>query len=168
MLYDEQLPPSLLQRLASGMARIIDPPLKLALRHYVKLYSEVEKPVVVDKGNYLISLGSTTIDLMAGPTSINVQCYENFQPVALMIPPAVASIFSIVDIKVGKNSQMLSTKTLPATFFSYPDGTPILLQMEKVKCGDWIRLTVASTIPSAVGLKEFTGVLLGRPCHRES
>ena len=47
-----------------------------------------------------------------------IQARSPFRPESIVIPEAVARNFMIEDVKVGKNSQFLSVRPIPATLFS--------------------------------------------------
>src|SRR5512147_744539 len=66
---------------------------------------------------YALGLGSTSV---AGSSSanINVQPQVIFRPERLVVPSNLAVDFLITDIKVGKNSQLVSTGALPAVMFT--------------------------------------------------
>ena len=68
-----------------------------------------------------------------GPTEISCMSEVHLQtqpsivvrPSHLYVPPNIADDFSIVDLRIGKNSQFISVGALPASAFSVGRGSPI-------------------------------------------
>jgi hypothetical protein len=64
----------------------------------------------------LLGLGSTLV--RAGEAAnICVRSYTIFRSIRLEVPPDVASWFALTDIKVGKNSQLISPGAIPLSVF---------------------------------------------------
>jgi hypothetical protein len=91
--------------------------------------------------------------------NIRYQSLVSFRPMCLEIPRAIRKYFQIIDIKVGKNSQLLSAVPIPATVFSKEDGTPVLLKMDVTKPGYDIVLSVTNIDSSD---REFEATMFGQ------
>jgi hypothetical protein len=135
-------------------------PLKVALQltaKWLEELAELRRPPKAIKRNFILDCGKTSVAANS-KADINVQCYTYFRPTAVIIPSHIASSFSITDIKVGKNSQLLSTRPIPATSLAFADGTPIPLQMDVASPMMWITLSVLNTSDKAV---DFEATIVG-------
>jgi hypothetical protein len=105
---------------------------------------------------FALGLGSTNV---AGSSSanINVQPQVIFRPERLVIPSNVAPDFLITDIKVGKNSQLVSTGALPAVGFT-ETAFGVRLKMDTCQISMFVTLTVTN---QNVVAKNFQGMIIG-------
>lgn len=121
-------------------------PVRVMLELTSKRLEEMNGASSTSKGptqNFLVQFEKTKIT--KGMTA-NI-CYHSlvsFRPMCLEIPRAIREYFQIIDIRVGKNSQLLSAVPIPATVFSKEDGTPVLLKMDVAKPGYDIVLSVTN------------------------
>lgn len=65
-----------------------------------------------------------------------------FRPTTIYIPPDVAVHLEVVDIVVGKNSQLVSKDPLPASFFSEPKSTSVWLKTDTYQIGMDLKVCV--------------------------
>jgi hypothetical protein len=105
---------------------------------------------------YALGLGSTTV---AGNSSanINVQPQVIFRPERLVVPSNIAVDFLITDIKVGKNSQLVSTGALPAVMFT-ESAFGVRLKMDTAQISMFVTISVTNQNPQA---RNFQGGLVG-------
>jgi hypothetical protein len=105
---------------------------------------------------YALGLGSTSV---AGNSSanINVQPQVIFRPERLVVPSNIAVDFLITDIKVGKNSQLVSTGALPAVMFT-ENAFGVRLKMDTAQISMFVTISVTNQNPSA---RNFQGGLVG-------
>jgi len=105
---------------------------------------------------YALGLGSTPV---AGTSSanINVQPQVIFRPERLVVPSNIAVDFLITDIKVGKNSQLVSTGALPAVMFT-ENAFGVRLKMDTAQISMFVTISVTNQNPSA---RNFQGGLVG-------
>jgi hypothetical protein len=105
---------------------------------------------------YALGLGSTSV---AGNSSanINVQPQVIFRPERLVVPSNIAVDFLITDIKVGKNSQLVSTGALPAVMFT-ENAFGVRLKMDTAQISMFVTISVTNQNPNA---KNFQGGLVG-------
>ena len=105
---------------------------------------------------YALGLGSTSV---AGTSSanINVQPQVIFRPERLVVPSNLAMDFLITDIKVGKNSQLVSTGALPAVMFT-EQAFGVRLKMDTAQISMFV--TVSGTTPNPAA-RNFQGGLVG-------
>jgi hypothetical protein len=105
---------------------------------------------------YALGLGSTTV---AGQSSanINVQPQVIFRPERLVVPSNIAVDFLITDIKVGKNSQLVSTGALPAVMFT-ENAFGVRLKMDTAQISMFVTVSVTNQNPAA---RNFQGGLVG-------
>jgi hypothetical protein len=106
---------------------------------------------------YALGLGSTSV---AGTSSaiINVQPQVVFRPERLVIPASIAEDFLINDIKVGKNSQLVSTGALPAAAFTPGRSDANRLMMDTAQIAMFVTISVTNTTKKS---KNFQGVIFG-------
>lgn len=64
-----------------------------------------------------------------------------FRPDRLVVPASIAPYFLINDVKIGKNSQLISSTAIPAQAFAQ-DGTGVGLKMDTAQVSQLISLTV--------------------------
>lgn len=105
---------------------------------------------------YALGLGSTSV---AGTSSanINVQPQVIFRPERLVVPSNIAVDFLITDIKVGKNSQLVSTGALPAVMFT-ENAFGVRLKMDTAQISMFVTVSVTNQNPAA---RNFQGGLVG-------
>jgi hypothetical protein len=105
---------------------------------------------------YALGLGSTSV---AGSSSanINVQPQVIFRPERLVVPSNLAVDFLITDIKVGKNSQLVSTGALPAVMFTEV-AFGVRLKMDTCQISMFVTISVTNQNPSA---RNFQGGIVG-------
>jgi len=105
---------------------------------------------------YALGLGSTSV---AGNNSanINVQPQVIFRPERLVVPSNIAVDFLITDIKVGKNSQLVSTGALPAVMFT-ENAFGVRLKMDTAQISMFVTISVTNQNPAA---RNFQGGLVG-------
>jgi len=105
---------------------------------------------------YALGLGSTTV---AGNSSanINVQPQVIFRPERLVVPSNIAVDFLITDIKVGKNSQLVSTGALPAVMFT-ENAFGVRLKMDTAQISMFVTISVTNQNPQP---RNFQGGLVG-------
>ena len=105
---------------------------------------------------YALGLGSTSV---AGSSSanINVQPQVIFRPERLVVPSNIAVDFLITDIKVGKNSQLVSTGALPAVMFT-EQAFGVRLKMDTAQISMFVTISVTNQNASA---RNFQGGLVG-------
>lgn len=105
---------------------------------------------------YALGLGSTSV---AGNASanINVQPQVIFRPERLVVPSNIAVDFLITDIKVGKNSQLVSTGALPAVMFT-ENAFGVRLKMDTAQISMFVTISVTNQNANA---RNFQGGLVG-------
>ena len=105
---------------------------------------------------YALGLGSTSV---AGTSSanINVQPQVIFRPERLVVPSNLAVDLLITDIKVGKNSQLVSTGALPAVMFT-EQAFGVRLKMDTAQISMFVTVSVTNQNPAA---RNFQGGLVG-------
>lgn len=105
---------------------------------------------------YALGLGLTTVNGNSS-ANINVQPQVMFRPERLVVPSNVAVDFLITDIKVGKNSQLVSTGALPALMFT-ESAFGVRLKMDTAQISMFVTISVTNTNQNA---KSFAGGLVG-------
>jgi len=105
---------------------------------------------------YALGLGSTSV---AGSSSanINVQPQVIFRPERLVVPSNLAVDFLITDLKVGKNSQLVSTGALPAVMFTEV-AFGVRLKMDTCQISMFVTISVTNQNPAA---RNFQGGIVG-------
>jgi hypothetical protein len=105
---------------------------------------------------YALGLGSTSV---AGNSSanINVQPQVIFRPERLVVPSNLAIDFLLTDIKVGKNSQLVSTGALPAVMFTEV-AFGVRLKMDTCQISMFVTVSVTNQNPAA---RNFQGGIVG-------
>jgi hypothetical protein len=105
---------------------------------------------------YALGLGSTSVAGQAS-ANINVQPQVIFRPERLVVPSNIAVDFLITDIKVGKNSQLVSTGALPAVMFT-ENAFGVRLKMDTAQISMFVTISVTNQNPAA---RNFQGGLVG-------
>ena len=105
---------------------------------------------------YALGLGSTSVQGNAS-ANINVQPQVIFRPERLVVPSNIAVDFLITDIKVGKNSQLVSTGALPAVMFT-ENAFGVRLKMDTAQISMFVTISVTNQNPAA---RNFQGGLVG-------
>lgn len=105
---------------------------------------------------YALGLGSTSVPGSAS-ANINVQPQVIFRPERLVVPSNIAVDFLITDIKVGKNSQLVSTGALPAVMFT-ENAFGVRLKMDTAQISMFVTISVTNQNPNA---RNFQGGLVG-------
>ena len=105
---------------------------------------------------YALGLGSTSV-AGASSANINVQPQVIFRPERLVVPSNIAVDFLITDIKVGKNSQLVSTGALPAVMFT-EQAFGVRLKMDTAQISMFVTVSVTNQNPAA---RNFQGGLVG-------
>jgi hypothetical protein len=100
---------------------------------------------------YALGLGSTSVS-GSSSANINVQPQVIFRPERLVIPSNLAVDFLITDIKVGKNSQLVSTGALPAVMFTEV-AFGVRLKMDTCQISMFVTLSVTNQNPAARNLQ---------------
>ena len=105
---------------------------------------------------YALGLGSTSVPGNAS-ANINVQPQVIFRPERLVVPSNIAVDFLITDIKVGKNSQLVSTGALPAVMFT-ENAFGVRLKMDTAQISMFVTISVTNQNPNT---RNFQGGLVG-------
>jgi hypothetical protein len=105
---------------------------------------------------YALGLGSTSV-LGNSSANINVQPQVIFRPERLVVPSNLAVDFLITDIKVGKNSQLVSTGALPAVMFT-EQAFGVRLKMDTAQISMFVTVSVTN---QNVQARNFQGGLVG-------
>ncbi len=105
---------------------------------------------------YALGLGSTSVG-GNNSANINVQPQVIFRPERLVVPSNIAVDFLITDIKVGKNSQLVSTGALPAVMFT-ENAFGVRLKMDTAQISMFVTISVTNQNPNA---RNFQGGLVG-------
>jgi hypothetical protein len=86
-----------------------------------------------------------------------VQPQVIFRPERLVVPSNLAIDFLITDIKVGKNSQLVSTGALPAVMFTEV-AFGVRLKMDTCQISMFVTISVTNQNPAA---RNFQGGIVG-------
>jgi hypothetical protein len=105
---------------------------------------------------YALGLGSTSVSGNSS-ANINVQPQVIFRPERLVVPSNLAVDFLITDIKVGKNSQLVSTGALPAVMFTEV-AFGVRLKMDTCQISMFVTISVTNQNPAA---RNFQGGIVG-------
>lgn len=105
---------------------------------------------------YALGLGSTSVSGNSS-ANINVQPQVIFRPERLVVPSNLAIDFLITDIKVGKNSQLVSTGALPAVMFTEV-AFGVRLKMDTCQISMFVTISVTNQNPAA---RNFQGGIVG-------
>jgi hypothetical protein len=132
-----------LRQLIIEVIEIIEFPVKATLLILSKTLRDLEdfQSPPQPEGQFILGCGRT--EIAAGQTvNIAIQCLVPFRPSVLIIPRDIAPVVTILDVRIGKNSQLLSVLGLPAKSFALEDGTPIAFKMDVLNPGQHATLTV--------------------------
>jgi len=105
---------------------------------------------------YALGLGSTAVTGNSS-ANINVQPQVIFRPERLVVPSNIAVDFLITDIKVGKNSQLVSTGALPAVMFT-EQAFGVRLKMDTAQISMFVTVSVTNQNAQS---RNFQGGLVG-------
>jgi hypothetical protein len=105
---------------------------------------------------FVIGLGSTALPGLSS-ANISVQPQVIFRPERIVIPSNLAADFLITDIKVGKNSQLVSPGAIPAVVF-VENAFGVRLKMDTAQIAQFITISVTNQNGSA---RNFQGAIIG-------
>jgi hypothetical protein len=105
---------------------------------------------------YALGLGSTSVQGNSS-ANINVQPQVIFRPERLVVPSNLAVDFLLTDIKVGKNSQLVSTGAIPAVVFT-ETAFGVRLKMDTCQIAMFVTISVTNQNPAA---RNFQGAIIG-------
>ena len=115
-----------------------------------------QRPVAAFPREYALGLGSIFVEANSF-VNIIVQTQVIFCPERLVIPESIADHFVITDIKVGKNSQLVSTGSLPASVFTSRSGA-CRLKMDVAQISMMITVSIINTSKEG---RSFQGTIFG-------
>jgi len=100
-------------------------------------------------------------NVAAGASAIITQRPQvRMQPSRLVIPSSIAGFFLVNDLKIGKNSQLTASSTLPAAMFA-ENGVGVALAMDAADIAQDITLSVTNIDAAA---HRFNAGLIGTSC----
>lgn len=135
------------------LADLFDHQINAVLRVTGCIPSSSEQP-----REYALGFGSTAVPGKSS-ANIGVQPQVIFRPERLVIPASIAEDFLITDIKVGKNSQLVSTGAIPASAFtSRSEATR--MKMDTAQISMFVTISVTNISKK---MKFFQAVLFGPP-----
>jgi hypothetical protein len=105
---------------------------------------------------FIIGLGITAIP-GNGSAQIGVQPQVIFRPERIVIPSNIAVDFMITDVKVGKDSQLVSPGAIPAVVF-VENAFGVRLKMDTAQIAQFITLLVNNTNAQP---RNFSGAIIG-------
>ena len=105
---------------------------------------------------FVIGLGSTAVPGLAS-INVGVQPQVIFRPERIVIPSTIAADFLITDIKVGKNSQLVSPGAIPSVVF-VENAFGVRLKMDTAQIAQFITISVTNQNPAA---RNFQGAIIG-------
>ena len=105
---------------------------------------------------FVIGLGSTALPGLSS-ANISVQPQVIFRPERIVIPSNLAADFLITDIKVGKNSQLVSPGAIPAVVF-VENAFGVRLKMDTAQIAQFITISVTNQNGAA---RNFQGAIIG-------
>jgi hypothetical protein len=105
---------------------------------------------------FVIGLGSTAIP-GNGSANIGVQPQVIFRPERIVIPSNIAPDFLITDIKVGKNSQLVSPGAIPSVVF-VENAFGVRLKMDTAQIAQFITISVTNQNGQS---RNFQGAIIG-------
>lgn len=105
----------------------------------------------------LLGFGPSSI-AQSATSSFTTQPQLPFRPARFVIPSATVANFSVNDLKVGKNSQFLSSNSVPAAVFSEL-AVGVALGLDTCDIGQ--QITVSVTAISGGGPYTFAAALIG-------
>jgi hypothetical protein len=144
---------------AEARATLLGVPIDLATAlMFAERELRVERERTSSPGEYVVGLGQTAV---AGSMAANigVQPQVAFRPERLEIPPEVAQDFLITDLKVGRNSQLVSVGAIPESLFNDRRHEHLKLSMDVAQVGMFVMVSVVNTNPVS---RYFRGAVVGR------
>jgi hypothetical protein len=105
---------------------------------------------------FVIGLGSTALPPLSS-ANISVQPQVIFRPERIVIPSNIAADFLITDVKVGKNSQLVSPGAIPAVVF-VENAFGVRLKMDTAQIAQFITISVTN---QNSGSRNFQGAIIG-------
>lgn len=135
----------------------VDPLTKLAIARRLAQQAVVTRPMEFTKGRQTpIGLGP---DLVAAGAILTIITSPQivFRPERFVVPSDIAGLFSLVDLKIGKNSQLASQNEIPCRTFD-ERGVGVTLKCDTAQISQQISVTVRNTSGAAA---TFTGCLIG-------
>jgi len=143
---------------AEARALLLDRPVGVvAAAMFMERELRVERERSSSPGDVVLGLGSTLVKCCSS-VNVNVVPWVAFRPERLEVPPEVAESFLLTDIKVGKNSQLLSPGAVPMSVFLDRRHQYLRLRMDVAQLAMFV--TVSVTNATAVS-RNFTGALVG-------
>ena len=107
----------------------------------------------------ILTLGFDSVATIAAgaQATINSQPQVVFRPDRLIVPNSIAPSFLVNDLKIGKNSMLISATTIPAQAFSH-DAAGVGMKMDTAQVSQIISLTVTNI---SAGALRFYAALTG-------
>jgi hypothetical protein len=105
---------------------------------------------------FVIGLGSTALPALSS-ANISVQPQVIFRPERIVIPSNIAVDFLITDVKVGKNSQLVSPGAIPAVVF-VENAFGVRLKMDTAQIAQFITISVTNQNGAS---RNFQGAIIG-------
>lgn len=105
----------------------------------------------------LLGFGPTPV-AAGGTSTFTTQPQLPFRPSRFVIPSATVANFSVNDLKIGKNSQFLSSNSVPAAVFSEL-AVGVALGLDTCSVGQ--QITVSVTAIAGGGPYTFAAALIG-------
>lgn len=134
-----------------------DPMVKLALARRLAQQAVVTRPMEFTKGRQTpIGLGPDPVAPGAILTIITSPQIV-FRPERFVVPSDIAGLFSLVDLKVGKNSQLASQNEIPCRTFD-ERSVGVALKCDTAQISQQISVTVRNVSGAPA---TFTGTLIG-------
>lgn len=134
-----------------------DPMVKLALARRLAQQAVVTRPMEFTKGRQTpIGLGPELVQPGAILTIITSPQIV-FRPERFVVPSDIAGLFSLVDLKVGKNSQLASQNEIPCRTFD-ERSVGVTLKCDTAQISQQISVTVRNVSGAPAS---FTGTLIG-------
>lgn len=134
-----------------------NPLVKLALARRLAQQAVVTRPMEFTKGRQTpIGLGP---DLVAPGAILTIITSPQivFRPERFVVPSDIAGLFSLVDLKVGKNSQLASQNEIPCRTFD-ERSVGVALKCDTAQISQQISVTVRNVSGAPA---TFTGTLIG-------
>ena len=103
-----------------------------------------QSPSNATSKDYALGFGSTLVKANSS-ANISVQPQVVFRPERLVIPASIADDFIITDIKVGKNSQLVSTGAIPAAAFTSARSEANCMMMDTAQISMFVTVSVTNT-----------------------
>lgn len=116
-------------------------------------------PVVRDKHRIQPSPFASTVLTAAQQTTISIQPQRLIQILSLLIPSALGTLFDVRDIKVGQQTQYITTGVIPAQLFSeVADGNRSRVKFDSADVGNTVALDLTNN--DAVNSQTFKATLI--------